>query len=69
MKKIEKLCFASLLLLLLLPSIAAAQGVGAIKGVIRDGETGEFLDYANVLLKGTTRGTMSLGGGVFYFRG
>lgn len=69
MKKIEKFCFVSLLVLLLLPSIAAAQGVGTIKGVIRDGETGEYLDYANVLLKGTTRGTMSLGGGVFYFRG
>ncbi len=38
-----------------------------IKGIVKDAESGELLDYANVLLAGTTRGTMSLGGGVFYF--
>jgi len=42
---------------------------GTIKGTIRDIESGEYLDYANVLIVGTTRGTMSLGGGVFYFQG
>jgi hypothetical protein len=48
----------------------SAQGAPAtIKGTVRDKETGELLDYANVLLAGTTRGTMSLGGGVFYFNG
>ena len=55
---------------IMLPAIVFAQGVpGTIKGTIRDSETGEFLDYANVLIKGTNRGTMSLGGGVFYFQG
>ncbi len=55
---------------LLLPVLASAQGApGTIKGAIRDTESGEFLDYANVLLKGTNKGTMSLGGGVFYFQG
>ncbi|HOX26742.1 MAG TPA: TonB-dependent receptor [Candidatus Krumholzibacteria bacterium] len=42
---------------------------GTIKGIVKDGETGDLLDYANVIIKGTTRGTMSLGGGSFYFRG
>ncbi len=47
-----------------------AQGAPAtIKGTVKDKESGEMLDYANVLLAGTTRGTMSLGGGVFYFNG
>jgi outer membrane receptor protein involved in Fe transport len=57
----------------MLISVAAAGGawaqVGSIKGVVRDRESGELLDYANVLLAGTTRGTMSLGGGNFYFNG
>jgi len=53
-----------------IPGDAAAQGAPAtIKGTVRDKESGEQLDYANVLLVGTTRGTMSLGGGVFYFNG
>lgn len=61
---------AALLVVLTLPLAAAAQAqTCAIKGVIRDKENGELLDYANVLIKGTTRGTMSLGGGVFYFSG
>ncbi|MDO9694874.1 MAG: TonB-dependent receptor [Candidatus Latescibacteria bacterium] len=60
----------ALLAIVLLPAFASAQGApGSIKGVIRDVESGEYLDYANVLLKGTSRGTMSLGGGVFYFQG
>lgn len=54
----------------LLPGAVAAQSApGAIKGTVRDAESGELLDYANVLIKGTTRGTMSLGGGSFYFQG
>ncbi len=64
-----------LLGLLVLASLATsgdvlAQGApGTIKGVVKDGESGELLDYANVLLSGTNRGTMSLGGGIFYFNG
>ncbi len=51
------------------PSRVWAQGAPAmIKGTVVDGESGELLDYANVVIKGTTRGTMSLGGGAFYFR-
>ena len=66
--------FSLALLLLLAAALAPgevnAQGApGTIKGVVKDGESGDLLDYANVLLVGTTRGTMSLGGGVFYFRG
>ncbi|MBM4130552.1 TonB-dependent receptor [bacterium] len=61
------------LLVLLLVSVAAAGDalaqVGTIKGIVKDKESGELLDYANVLLAGSTRGTMSLGGGVFYFNG
>ena len=57
--------FAGVFLLLALilavgPTVSWAQGVGTIKGTIRDAETGDFLDYANVLIKGTTRGTMSV---------
>ncbi|MHB8078693.1 MAG: TonB-dependent receptor [Candidatus Krumholzibacteriia bacterium] len=53
-----------------LPGSAVAQNSpGSIKGTVRDVESGELLDYANVLIKGTTRGTMSLGGGAFYFQG
>ncbi len=51
------------------PSLALAQAAAGIEGVVKDKETGEALDYANVLLEGTSRGTMSLGGGVFYFKG
>lgn len=51
----------------LAPSAVQAQAPASIKGVIKDKETGEFLDYANVLLDGTGRGTMSLGGGAFSF--
>ena len=64
-----------LVLFMLLIAVAApdegfAQGAPAtIKGTVKDKESGELLDYANVLLAGTTRGTMSLGGGVFYFNG
>ena len=42
---------------------------GTIKGVVKDGETNDLLDYANVIIKGTTRGTMSLGRGMYTFRG
>jgi len=53
-----------LLVTVAVPDDAFAQGAPAtIKGTVRDKETGELLDYANVLLAGTTRGTMSLGGG------
>ena len=48
------------------PSEAYAQSAPAtIKGTVRDKESGDLLDYANVLLAGSTRGTMSLGGGIF----
>jgi len=59
-----------LLVTVAMPGDTSAQGAPAtIKGTVRDKESGELLDYANVLLVGTTRGTMSLGGGVFYFDG
>ena len=50
-------------LLLMTHGSAWAQSPGTIKGIVKDGETGDLLDYANVIIKGTTRGTMSLGGG------
>mgnify|MGYP001817356034 CR=1 FL=1 len=59
-----------LLVAVTMPEEVSAHGAPAtIKGTVRDKESGELLDYANVLLVGTTRGTMSLGGGVFYFNG
>ncbi len=64
--------FASLCCLgsmFLASSVFAQELPGMIQGVVRDDETNEFLDYANILIKGTTRGTMSLGGGAFYFPG
>ncbi len=57
------------LVTLLAPTIAMGQAPATIEGTVKDKETGELLDYANVLLVGTTRGTMSLGGGLFYFQG
>lgn len=61
-------------LTLLLPiSEAWGQGVGSITGVIRNQETGETLDYANVVLTRVSDqaqwGAMSLGGGRFYLQG
>jgi len=70
--RIHWILSASLILVLisiLVPGLGFAQSPGTIKGSIKDKETGEMLDYANVLMEGTTRGTMSLGGGVFYFNG
>jgi outer membrane receptor protein involved in Fe transport len=53
--------------------LATAQGVGAVNGTIRNGETGERLDYANVVLTrnsdGAVWGAMSLGGGQFFLNG
>ncbi len=50
-----------------------AQGTGGVQGVVRNAETGEPLDYANVVLEkipeGTQWGGMSLGGGRFFLRG
>ena len=55
--------------LLLSASDGAAQvQPGMISGTVKDGESGDLLDYANVIIKGTTRGTMSLAGR-FSFRG
>ena len=63
----------TLLALAVLPSTAVAQGVGAVTGTIRNGETGERLDYANVVLESTSSGgqygAMSLGGGRFFLNG
>ena len=55
-------------------TLGAAESVaqplpGMIRGVVKDAESGEMLDYANVIIKGTSRGTMTLGQGAFYFRG
>ncbi len=70
--RIKRLLSLGIFLLLVsafLPVDVGAQGAPAtIKGIVKDGESGEMLDYANVLLAGTTRGTMSLGGGSFYFK-
>lgn len=64
---------ALVLLALLAPVAASAQGVGSLTGVIKNRETGERLDYANVVLTrvadGAQWGAMSLGGGRFYLNG
>ncbi len=70
MPRVLLLILAAFLVTTFVPGEASAQGMPAtIKGTVRDKESGDLLDYANVLLAGTTRGTMSLGGGVFYFNG
>ncbi len=56
----------ALLLLLLLPSLAAAQ-IGQIEGRIVDADTGEPLAFANVVAEGTNFGSMSLEDGSFSF--
>ncbi|MCB1183367.1 TonB-dependent receptor [bacterium] len=70
MPRVRLLILVAFLVTLFASGDVFAQGAPAtIKGTIKDKESGELLDYANVLLAGTTRGTMSLGGGVFYFNG
>jgi len=70
MLRIASSLLAALLVAVLAPAASWAQGEPAtIKGTVVDASNGDLLDYANVIIKGTTRGTMSLGGGVFYFRG
>jgi outer membrane receptor protein involved in Fe transport len=58
---------------MIVPSLVAAQGVGGVTGTITNGETGERLDYANVVLTRTSDGAiwgaMSLGGGQFFLNG
>ncbi len=70
--RIRRLLSIGVFLLLIsafLPVDVGAQGAPAtIKGIVKDSDSGETLDYANVLLAGTTRGTMSLGDGVFWFK-
>ncbi|MFT5234331.1 MAG: outer membrane receptor protein involved in Fe transport [Candidatus Krumholzibacteriia bacterium] len=51
------------------PSVAIAQTPATISGTVKDKESGESLDYANILIVGSTRGTMTLGSGRFYFNG
>ena len=67
----------SLAFLMLLSALTLATGayaqVGDVTGVIRNAETGETLDYANIVLRripdGAQWGTMSLGGGRFFLKG
>ncbi|MCP4292122.1 MAG: TonB-dependent receptor [bacterium] len=63
------LTFTIIMVMQALPALVLAQAPATIEGTVKDGETGDLLDYANVLLVGTSRGTMSLGGGQFYFQG
>ncbi len=64
--------FVVLALVLSAPAVWA-QGVGSVNGVIRNGETKETLDYANVVLTRLSDsaqwGAMSLAGGKFYLNG
>lgn len=61
------------LLLLLATSAAQSQTVGNVHGMIRNGDSKETLDYANVVLTRVTDqaqwGAMSLGGGKFFLNG
>ena len=70
---LRRIAAVALLILLVAPSLAAAQGVGGVTGTIRNGETSERLDYANVVLTrnsdGAIWGAMSLGGGRFFLNG
>ena len=66
----SSLVLALVLLVCAVP--AHAQKTGGISGTIRNGETGELLDYANVVVTRDSDksqwGTMSLGGGRFFLR-
>jgi hypothetical protein len=70
---LRRIAAGAILVLLIVPSLAAAQGVGGVTGTISNGETGERLDYANVVLTRTSDGAiwgaMSLGGGQFFLNG
>ena len=62
MKKIH------LVVALLITTIALAQNVGSIKGKLIDKEyNNEPLPFANILIKGTTTGTMSDENGIYEF--
>lgn len=61
--------FATLLVIGLVGDASAQAQPARIRGTVIDSETGDRLDYANVVIKGTSRGTMSLGGGSFSFNG
>ena len=57
-----------LVLALLITTIALAQNVGSIKGKLIDKEyNNEPLPFANILIKGTTTGTMSDENGIYEF--
>jgi len=57
----------TLLLLVPLSTVGAQQpvGTGDIRGYVTDHESGERLPFANVILVGTTQGTMSTAAGYF----
>ncbi|MCP4545877.1 MAG: TonB-dependent receptor [bacterium] len=61
--------YLSLLLLLLLPCLAFAQGggPGEVKGIVVNSDTGEALPFANVVVEGTKFGAMTAEDGTFSF--
>ncbi len=69
LSSLATITFAVLIVLGLAADAAAQVQPARIRGVVIDSETGDRLDYANVVIKGTSRGTMSLGGGSFVFNG
>lgn len=56
-------------LVVLSPLMAATVNAGCIRGYVRDLDTAQPLAYANVIVVGTTSGTMTLQDGSFEIRG
>ena len=54
---------------IMLEAAPSAPAGGVLRGVVRDAETGEPLAFANVILKGTSRGAATDSLGRFEFAG
>ena len=59
------LCFINILLILSFPLFAQKVEHSDIKGIVKDRDSGEALPYANVIIKGTHRGTSTNSDGYF----
>jgi outer membrane receptor for ferrienterochelin and colicin len=57
------------LALVVMTTIVAFSQTGSVKGVVQDDETGETIVGANVIIKGTSNGTLSDANGLFLIEG
>lgn len=66
---LARLLPSSLVLLVALVVPALAQDTGILRGTVTDGESGDPLPYASVVVVGTTRGTSTQDDGTYVIRG